>query len=311
VTEAAIEHIGAVGERGSALAIGTFDGVHVGHRALIEGTMSAASERGLSSGVVTWDRHPLQTIRPDEVPALLTSVDRKLELLKETRVGSVTTIGFDRAFATWPPDRFVKEILVDELRARHVSVGRDWRFGHKAAGDVELLAKLGAEHGFEVEGVALEELAGDVVSSTRVRKVIADGDMALARRLLDRPFDVDGVVVRGDGRGASLGYATANLDIDPALARPARGVYAGRARVEGEWHRAAINVGMNPTFGGETMRVEAYLLDFERDIYDQSMRLEFWERLRDELKFDAVDDLLVQMADDVKQTRIVVPLTIS
>jgi riboflavin kinase/FMN adenylyltransferase len=311
VTEVRIRRDGDPSDAGAALAIGTFDGVHVGHRSLIEGTVEAASTRGLSSGIVTWDRHPLQTIREDDVPPLLTGTDRKIELLKATGIGFTTVIGFDDAFAAWSPERFVTEVLVGELRARHVRVGHDWRFGHKAAGDVELLAKLGAEHGFEVEGVSLVEAEGDVVSSTRVRKVVADGDMDLARRLLTRPFDVDGIVVRGDGRGASLGFPTANLDIDPALVRPARGVYAGRARVEDVWHRAAINVGMNPTFGGETMRVEAYLLDFDMDIYDVTLRVEFWERLRDELKFDAVDALLDQMADDVRRTREIVPTTIS
>jgi riboflavin kinase/FMN adenylyltransferase len=292
-----------VPEPGSAVAIGTFDGVHLGHRSLISGTLDAAHAGDLASGVITWDRHPLATLRPDEVPPLLTSLDRKLELLEGTGADFILVLPFDDGFATWPPERFIDEIVVQGLRARAVRVGYDWRFGHRAAGDTDLLAKLGAEHGFEVDAVQLEEAGAEPVSSTRIRSAIQAGDMESVRELLTRPFDVDGVVVRGDGRGATLGFPTANLDIDHGLARPAEGVYAGRLRVRGTWYRAAVNVGKNLTFGGETVRVEAYILDFERDIYGESVRLEFWRRLRDELKFDSVDALVTQMHRDVDDTR--------
>ena len=303
---AGLEEIATPGG-GSALAIGTFDGVHRGHRSLVAGTVSGAPGRGLASGVVTWDRHPAETVRPDEVPALLSSLPRKLELLDETGVDLATVLAFDDAFSSWSPERFVEEVLVTRLRARLIRVGHDWRFGNKAAGDTELLAKLGAEHGFEVDAVRLEELDAVPVSSTRVRAAVVAGDMELVTKLLARPFDVDGVVVRGDGRGATLGYATANLDIDPALARPAQGVYACRTRVAGRWYRAAVNVGRNLTFGGEVVRIEAYILDFDANIYGETIRLEFWHRLRDELRFDSVPALIAQMDKDVQQTRHLIP----
>lgn len=288
---------------GAAVAVGTFDGIHLGHRALIDGTIAAARDRALVSAVITWDRHPAVTVRPEDVPPLLTSLDRKLELLEETGVDLVVVLAFDHDFSLWSPERFVEDVLVGGLSAQIVRVGHDWRFGHKAAGDTDLLAKLGAQHGFEVEAVGLENADEEPVSSTRTRSAIADGDMELATRLLGRPFDVDGLVVRGDGRGATLGYPTANLDIDTSLVRPAQGVYAGRVRVRGDWYRAAVNVGKNPTFGGEVVRVEAYILDFDEDIYGETLRLEFWHRLRDELKFDSVEELISQMDRDVADTR--------
>lgn len=296
-------HEASLPTSGSAIAVGTFDGVHLGHRALIADTISAATQRGCASAVVTWDRHPFETLRPDKAPPLLTALGRKLELLEETGVDVTLVLPFDRDFASWPPERFAQEVLTDALQARLVRVGHDWRFGHKAAGDAELLAKLGAERGFQVDAVRLEESGSETVSSTRTRAAVTAGDMELAARLLTRPFDVDGVVVRGDGRGATLGYPTANLDIDPALARPAQGVYAGRIRVKGNWKRAAVNVGKNLTFGGEIVRVEAFILDFDEDIYGETLRLEFWHRLRDELKFDSVDALIEQMDRDVEETR--------
>lgn len=288
---------------GAVVAVGTFDGVHLGHRALIDGTIAAARDRALVSAVVTWDRHPAETVRPEDVPSLLTSLDRKLELLEETGVDLVVVLAFDEDFSLWSPERFVEDVLVGGLSAQLVRVGHDWRFGHKAAGDTDLLAKLGAQHGFEVDAVGLEHSDDEPVSSTRTRQAVSAGDMEMASRLLGRMFDVDGLVVRGDGRGATLGYPTANLDIDQSLARPAQGVYAGRVRVQGKWYRAAVNVGKNPTFGGEVLRVEAYILDFDDDIYGETVRLEFWQRLRDELKFDSVDALIAQIDRDVEDTR--------
>ena len=293
---------------GAVVAVGTFDGVHLGHRALIDGTITAARDRALVPAVVTWDRHPAETVRPDDVPPLITSLDRKLELLEETGIDLVVVLTFDHDFSLWPPERFVEDVLVGGLSAQLVRVGHDWRFGHKAAGDADVLAKLGAQHGFEVDAVGLESADDEPVSSTRTRRAVATGEVELATRLLGRPFDVDGLVVRGDGRGATLGYPTANLDIDPSLVRPAQGVYAGRVRVKGKYYRAAVNVGKNPTFGGEVVRVEAYILDFEQDIYGETIRLEFWHRLRDELKFDSIDALIEQIDSDVQDTRTQVKL---
>jgi riboflavin kinase/FMN adenylyltransferase len=291
---------------GSAVTIGTFDGLHLGHRALVARTLEAASG-GLASTVLTWDRHPFSTLRPDRVPALLSSQRRKIELIEGAGVEVCAVLAFDRELSTWPPERFAAEVLAAGLGARRVVVGEGWRFGHRAAGDVDLLRRLGEELNFEVDAVGLAAAGGEVVSSTRVRAAVTTGDMDLAAALLGRYFDIDGEVVKGDRRGMAIGYPTANLDVDPALACPARGIYAGRALAHGQWHPAAINVGVNPTFGGDPsttpVQIEAYLLDFDGDLYGTELRVEFWRRLRDELRFDSVDELVAKIAEDVEATR--------
>ena len=292
---------------GSAIAVGTFDGVHLGHRAAIAVAAAAARRLDATPVVVTWDRHPAETLRPEAAPPLVSSVERKIELLAETGADIVVVLPFDRELSQLSAERFVAEVLVARLGARSVSVGRGWRFGRGARGDVPLLARLGAENGFGVSDVPLTLSGGEPVSSTRIRALVAAGDMETARQLLGRPFDLTGVVERGDRRGTKLGYPTANLSLDPRLAAPPRGVYAGRTRALGRWHLAAVNIGVNPTFGGDPRRapskVESHLLDFDADIYDQTVRVELWRRLRDELKFDSVEELVDRMAEDVSQTR--------
>ncbi len=291
----------------SAITIGTFDGVHVGHRALIAYTKEEAARRGLASAVVTWDRHPAATLRPDAVPPLLSTPERKVELIQELGVDILLVLPFDRSLSKWPPERFVQDVLVTGLAARAVYVGRGWRFGHRASGDVDTLTELGATLGFDAEGVSLATVGGEAVSSSRVRACIAEGDMTMARSLLGRPFELEGRVVEGDDRGASLGYPTANVTLDPSLASPPRGIYAGRARVDGRIYPAAISLGVKPTFGGDPERsplvLEAYLLDYQGDLYGVDLRIEFLERLRDELKFDSVPELVAQMDEDVADTR--------
>jgi riboflavin kinase / FMN adenylyltransferase len=294
-------------ERGSVVTVGTFDGVHLGHRGLVARTIEAAEGLGADSVALTWDRHPAETLRPDSVPPLLSSPRRKLELLSETGIETTAILPFDKELSLMQAEDFVREVLVRGLGTRSVFVGHDWRFGNKARGNVDLLRKLGGELGFEVNGVELQTVAGEAVTSSRVRRAIVDGDMDLARVLLGRPFDVDGIVVRGAARGKGLGFPTANLDVDPGLARPPIGIYAGVAGVGDRKVAAAISVGVSPTFGGEPgtspVTIEAYLLDFDEDLYDQTIRLEFWKRLRDEQKFDSVEALISQMEEDVAQTR--------
>lgn len=295
---------------GSVVTIGTFDGLHLGHRNLVARVMDKAVDTGATSAVITWDRHPAATLRPDKTPPLISNQGRKIELLEEMGVDVAVVLPFDEHLSHLSPEEFARGVLAAGLDTRHVYVGHDWRFGHKAAGDVPLLASLGNELGFEVEGVGLQTVAGEAVSSSRVRKAIAEGDMTSARALLGRPFDLDGVVVRGAARGKGLGFPTANLDAEPDLARPPIGVYAGLARVNGFKYPAAINIGVNPTFGGERetspVNIEAYLLDFENEIYGQTLRLEFWQRLRDEQKFDSAEALVEQMHRDVAETRRIV-----
>lgn len=310
---------------GSAITIGTFDGVHLGHRALIARAINEASARDVSSAVLTWDRHPIATLRPEKMPRLLCSPERKIELLCERGQDILAVLAFDEELSRWPAERFVEEVLVRGLAARVIVVGENWRFGKGAVGDVELLADMGANLGFDVVGMSLEEVDGEVISSSRIRKLTAAGDLDGAATLLGRRFDLDGVVVHGDDRGKSLGFPTANVDLPPGLAHPPRGVYAGRARVGGDatmlppeegdpaprgWYRAAINIGVNPTFGGDPnvhpARVEAYLLDLDSDIYGAELRIELWSRLRDEERFESAEALIEQMHKDVEMTRKIV-----
>jgi riboflavin kinase / FMN adenylyltransferase len=290
---------------GSAVAIGTFDGVHVGHRALIGHALRDAQARGLASVVLTWDRHPTATLRPGSQPPLLTSLERRAELIEELGADTLVVLAFDIELSRWPAERFATEVLARGLGARGVWVGRGWRFGRRAAGDVALLEELGERLGFQAHGVALAEVAGGPASSSRARAAVAGGDLPLAHALLGRPFDLCGTVVPGEGRGKSLGYPTANLRVDIELVRPARGIYAAVAFVGGGRHKAAVSVGVNPTFGGDessATRIEAYLLGFDGDLYARSMRLAFHRRLREERKFDSIDELTRQMGEDVRAT---------
>jgi len=293
---------------GAAITVGTFDGLHLGHRALIAATIESARETGGSSVLVTWDRHPLETLRPGAEPKVITTPARRAELVEATGIDALVVLPFDKEFSSWSPERFVTDVLV-RLGARTVFVGDGWRFGHKAAGTIALLRTMGAEHEFATGSLALAEVDGEPVSSTRVRSAIATGDMEAAQVLLARPFDVDGIVLRGDRRGTDLGFPTANLMLDRSIAHPPRGVYAGRAQIRSTRlsYTAAINVGVNPQFGGDPeatpWRVEVFLLDFDGDLYDQPLRVELHHRLRDELTFESVDALVEQMAKDVDRTR--------
>lgn len=301
-------HLGVQGltppSEGMAITIGTFDGVHLGHRALIADTLADAERTGSASAAITWDRHPMATLRPDKVPPLLSSIERKRELVSTTGIDELLVLAFDERFSHMSPEDFVTGVLVDRLGVRSIRVGRDWRFGHRAAGDVGLLQKMAADHGFEVVGAELVEIEGAPVTSSRIRSAVGDGDVELAGRLLGRPHDVDGRVVPGAARGRSLGFPTANVEVDRALARPPVGIYAGLAHVGKLRRAAAISIGTNPTFGdSDDVRIEAYLLDFDDQIYDSPIRLEFWKRLRDERRFVSVEELVEQMERDVEATR--------
>ena len=295
--------------QGAAVAVGTFDGVHLGHRALLGATIAEARNRGLAPLALTWDRHPASTLRPQQAPPLITSIVRKLQLLREQGLDHAV-LAFDADLASWPPERFASDVLAEALGAKLVMVGQNWRFGRRAAGNIDTLARLGAELGFEAHAVQLERPEDDlVVSSTRIRAALADGDVGRARLLLGRPFDFDGTVVHGDGRGALLGYPTANLEVDQALVRPRKGIYAGRAVIDGDVHPAALSIGINPTFVTDDarppIRIEAYLIDFSGDLYGRRLRIELLQRLRDELSFDSTAALVEQMGRDVAATRAV------
>jgi riboflavin kinase/FMN adenylyltransferase len=285
------------------VAIGVFDGVHLGHQTVLARARAAADDRGAKLVVVTFDPHPAAVVRPDQAPLMLTTLDTRLRLLAEQRVDATLVLTFDEPRSQQSAEEFVTEVLVDALHAVRIVVGANFRFGHKAAGDVALLEQMGALAGFDVDAVDL--LATDApVSSTRIRAAVAAGEVAAATELLGRPARVEGVVVRGDARGRELGYPTANVDVAADAAVPDDGVYAGwLVRADGTRLPAAVSIGTNPTFGGVERRVEAYVLDAHLDLYDERVAVEFVQRLRGMERFDSVDALISQMADDVEAAR--------
>jgi riboflavin kinase / FMN adenylyltransferase len=276
------------------LAIGEFDGVHVGHREVIR----------RADTVLTFEPHPRTVVSPDSAPKLLTSLETKAELIAALGVQELVVIPFDGARAAQSAEAFVESELVDRLDARSVSVGENFRFGHRARGDAALLQRQDA---FATRVAELVELEGEIVSSTHIRGLVTAGDVATARRFLGAPFSMRGLVVHGDKRGRTLGFPTANLVPDAKLVVPDHGIYACRAEVDGESHVAAVNVGVRPTFTtGRGLLVEAFLLDFDADIYGRTLQLEFLDRLRGERRFDSVEALVAQMDRDVAETRRVV-----
>jgi riboflavin kinase/FMN adenylyltransferase len=273
------------------LAVGEFDGVHIGHREVIRGADS----------VLTFEPHPRTVVAPESAPKLLTTLEQKADLIAALGVVELIVIPFDGTFAAQSPESFIEHVLVEQLGAEQVSVGENFRFGHRARGDAALLVSQDA---FETRVADLVELDGEIVSSTHIRGVVAAGAVGDAARLLGAPFGMRGIVAHGDKRGRTLGFPTANLVPDPRLAVPDHGVYACRASVPGmgEW-TAAVSIGVRPTFvTGRGLLVEAFLLDFEGDLYGRELRLDFVERLRGEKRFDSVDALVEQMRADVRAT---------
>src|SRR3954447_2259795 len=273
------------------LAVGEFDGVHAGHREVIRGAGS----------VLTFEPHPRTVVAPAAAPKLLTTLEQKADLIAALGVEELIVIPFDGSFAAQTAQEFIDHILVGQLGATWVSVGENFRFGNRARGDAELLR---AQDAFETRVVKMVEVDGEIISSTHIRGLVAAGEVGRAARFLGAPFHMRGTVAHGDKRGRTLGFPTANLVPDPRLVVPDHGIYACRAQVGGETYIAAVNVGVRPTFKtGRGLLVEAFLLDFDGDIYDQELRLDFVERLRGERRFDSVDALIEQMGQDVVETR--------
>jgi riboflavin kinase/FMN adenylyltransferase len=273
------------------LAVGEFDGVHLGHREVVRG----------ADTVLTFEPHPRTVVAPDSAPKLLTTLAVKADLIASLGVDELVVIPFDGSFAAQTAQEFIDHVLVEQLGARRVSVGENFRFGNRARGDAALLASQDA---FATRVVEMVEVDGEIVSSTHIRGLVAAGDVAAAARFLGAPFHMRGSVAHGDKRGRTLGYPTANLVPDPRLVVPDHGIYACRAQVDGERYVAAVNVGVRPTFKtGRGLLVEAYLLDFDGDIYDRELRLDFLERLRGERRFDSIEALVEQMGRDVTETR--------
>jgi riboflavin kinase/FMN adenylyltransferase len=299
---------GPAGSRGAVVTIGVYDGVHLGHHAVLRLVRELADARRLAAVCVTFDRHPAEVVRPESAPCLLTTPDRKLELLDATGYLDLAfVLHFDEARSREPADEFVREVLVGAAHARLVVVGADFHFGKGRGGDVALLQQMGAELGFEVLGVGLEAAPGGTIySSTRIRELLAEGDVAGAAALLGRPHGARGTVVEGDRRGRELGYPTANVAVPGRACLPADGIYAGTfVGADGVERMSAISLGRRPTFyeSADASLLEAYVLDFDGDLYGQDVRVRFMSRLRGEVKFDSVDALVAQIGRDVADTR--------
>jgi riboflavin kinase/FMN adenylyltransferase len=294
---------------GSAVAIGVFDGVHLGHQHVLAEARRLAAERRALSAVVTFDRHPAAVVRPESAPKLLTDLDQRLELLAGLGMDLTYVVSFDEARSKESAEDFIETVLVDCLAAKAVVVGADFHFGHQRRGTVELLRAMGRAAGFEVDGIELlasKEEGATAISSTAIRAALAAGDLASANRMLGRPHEVRGLVTEGDRRGRELGYPTANLAVPGDICLPADGIYAGwYLRPDGATHPCAINLGRRPTFyeHADSSLLEAHLLDFDGDLYGEAARVRFVARLRAEVRFDSVDALLRQMALDVDETR--------
>ena len=297
---------------GSVVTIGAYDGVHLGHRALIDRVRKMAADRGIASALVTFDQHPARLVRPESAPLLLTDPEQKLELLEATGLDLLLVVRFDEERAQESPEDFVREVLVDCLGTKAIVVGEDFHFGHQRRGNVGLLRTMGAEAGFEVEPIELLGSDGQPadesaqVSSTAIRKALAEGDVERAAAMLGREHEVRGVVDHGDARATELGFPTANVSVPDDVLLPADGIYAGwYTRPDGTRHPTAISLGRRPTFyeTAHASLLEAHLLDFSGDLYGERARVAFVKRLRAEEKFDSVEALIEQMGRDCDRAR--------
>ena len=288
---------------GSVVLIGVFDGVHKGHQLLLNRAKEIANGRSVIA--LTFDPHPMQVFAPDRAPTLLTTLSDRVELLKIHNADQVAVLKFNEKFAEMTPDDFVKDVLVGQLAASTVIVGKNFTYGHKAAGNVDSLIKDGLKYNFTVDAQELEAGDGQVISSSRIRSLVTDGHVEQARALLSRPHRLDGIVVHGEKRGREIGYPTANLGNIEGQTIPCDGVYAGWLTVGINFWPAAISIGTNPTFEGVRARqVEAYAIDqVGLELYDKNASIEFGWRLRDTLKFDGLEPLLAQMKLDCDRAR--------
>lgn len=296
------------GER-TVVSIGVYDGLHLGHQAVIAQVREIATERGARSAVVTFDPHPAFVVRPESAPRLLTDQHQREQLFESTGIDAVVVVPFDNAQSHEPAIDFVQRVIVDCLHAESVVVGEDFHFGHNREGNVDLLRKVGDRLGFEVQPLELVVRADGVdepVSSTAIRRALAGGDVAVASAMLGRPFEVRGVVVTGDQRGRLLGFPTANVEVRSRMSLPADGVYAGwYERPNGDTRACAINVGRRPTFyeHADHSLLEAHLIDFDDDLYTETASVSFVEFLRSERKFDGIEALIAQLGHDVDHAR--------
>jgi riboflavin kinase/FMN adenylyltransferase len=286
----------------SAVALGVFDGVHLGHRAILGTAVARARSAGLEALACTFDPHPMEILQPERAPRPITPLHERLALIGETGMDAAVVVAFTRDLALIEPEAFVKDVLLGRLRAREIVVGYNHRFGRGARGDAQLLESLTGRLGFQAHVVPPATVDGAAVSSSEIRAALQRGDVAAAARSLGRPYAIAGEVTSGAGRGRSLGFPTANITPDRPLLIE-RGVYLGRLHVDGQGHTAVVNVGVRPTFGETTLAVEAHLLDFTGDLYGREVRLDFLDRIRDEMRFPSVEALKAQVARDIEVAR--------
>jgi riboflavin kinase / FMN adenylyltransferase len=290
------------GDAPVVLTIGNFDGVHLGHVALLDAVRSTAARLDAQTALLTFDPHPRCVLDPARCPQSLTTLAEKTSLLERWGLDRLTILGFTREVSRWGAEQFC-DLLGSSFDIRALVVGHDFALGHKRQGDITFLREYGEGHGFPVEQVDAVTLSGEPLSSSRIRDLLGRGDVQAAAAPLGRPHFMDAVVEHGDEVGRHLGFPTANLSITVDKCLPAPGVYAMWVHVDGEWHAAATNVGYRPTFGGDRLTVEAFLLDFSGDLYNRQVRAVFIERLREERTYALVDDLVVQIGRDVEQVR--------
>jgi len=292
-----------------ASTIGVFDGVHVGHQEVFRQVRATADRLGVASAVVTFDGHPAHVVRPASAPLLLTTLDQKLELIEAQGIDYAYVISFDEERAATRPEAFVEQVFIEALHTKAIVVGEDFHFGADRSGDVQGLTALGERWGFEVLALELiqhSDEAREPVSSTKIRRALAGGDVARAAAMLGRPYEVRGVVESGDQRGQQIGFPTANIPVPKVMAWPADAVYAGWARREnGDEHPCAINIGRRPTFyeHAEQSLLEAHLIDFDGDLYGETVGVSFVGFLRSERKFAGIDQLIEQLKHDVDEAR--------
>ena len=288
--------------RRAVLSVGNFDGLHLGHQQILRQVIERAQAQQAVAGVITFDPHPLKVLHPDKAPPLVETIAQRLDRFAAIGLDAALVLRFDRALAGLSPEEFVRGVLVEELKTAAILVGQNFRFGHRQQGNVETLTDLGRRFGFSVQIVEPVVVDGQFVSSTGVRKAIAEGRVADAARLLDRPFALTGEIVRGAGRGSTVLFPTLNLAPEQELL-PKVGVYATETRLDGRLYRSATNVGFRPTFDGTLLGVESHLFDFSRELRQGRLEVRFWERLRDEKKFSGPAELRAQIAADLRETR--------
>jgi riboflavin kinase / FMN adenylyltransferase len=294
----------AAGSRKVCLAIGVFDGVHLGHQQIIRQTIADARQHDAIALVLTFDRHPNTVVAPDRVPPLIYSLPQKLRAIESLGADAVLLIHFDKKFSEQTGEEFIRSLAHDLGKIQSICVGADFVFGHQRSGNVALLKKLGAELNFMVHGLAAVSLDGEIVSSTRIREAIRAGDFDAASQMLGRPYAISGRVIEGDRLGHTLGFPTANLDATN-LILPPNGVYFGCTELKAQLYHVALNIGLRPTIASAKpqLRVEAHLLDFDGQLYGEELEVEIGEKLRDERKFASPAELREQIARDIAQVR--------